>query len=90
MIKPENYSHYSQCPELVPARCYKSSQRVIYTDAYITEHDALEIYFDRARSIVNETFELLNKAIGHSEKMHCMFEEASYLQGFHDILDLVG
>lgn len=87
MIKPENYS---QCPELIPARCYKASQRVIYTDAYQTEHEALERCFDKARAISPEAFDLLNKALGHKDAITFMFEEASYLQGFHDVLDLVG
>ncbi len=76
-------------PEYLPARCFRASRRVIHTDKYITEHDALELCFDRARAIGHETFDLLNKAIEHSEKMHYMFEEASYLQGFHDVLDIV-
>ena len=87
MMKPDNYS---QCPELVPARCYKASQRVIYTDKYIMEHEALEKCLDKARSISLETFDLLNKALGHHDAIMSMFEEASYLQGFHDVLDLVG
>ncbi len=87
MRRPENYS---QCPELIPARCYKASQRVIYTDAYQTEQEALERCFDKARSISLEAFDLLNKALGHKDAITSMFEEASYLQGFHDVLDLVG
>lgn len=77
-------------PEYLPARCFRASQKVIHTDKYIAKNEALQKCIDRAQAIGHEEYELLNEALEHSEEMQYMFEEASYLQGFHDVLDLVG
>lgn len=94
MPNPKLFSNflneYSQMPEYLPARCFRASQKVIYTDKYIAENEALQKCIDRVRAIGHEEYELLNEALEHSDAMQYMFEEASYLQGFHDVLNLVG
>ena len=76
-------------PDFVSDRCYQASQSVIYSHEYSAENEALQKCIDRARAIGHEEYELLNNALGHKDAMQFMFENASYLQGFRDVLRLV-
>lgn len=76
-------------PDFISERCYKASQSVIYGNEYSKEEQALQKCIDRARAIGHEEYELLEKALGHKDALTFMFEHASYLQGFRDVIRLV-
>lgn len=86
MLKAENYFSHD---DFVPSRCHKASKQVIYTDKYLDEDKGLQQCIQRMQEIGHEEWQLLEKALGHKDGIMYMFEEASYLQGFHDVLDIV-
>lgn len=86
MIDAEGYFSHD---DFVSSRCYKSSQKVIYTNEYRDTEQALQRCIDKMKEIGRDEWQLLDDALHYKEKIMFMFEEYSYLQGFHDVLDIV-
>lgn len=85
-----NADYFAQSHEnFVPSRCYEASKKVIYTEEYREADQALNRCIEKMQKIGNEEWALLDDALHYKDTIMLMFEENSYLQGFHDVLDII-
>ena len=77
-------------PDFISERCYSASQSVIYNNAYNVRQEALRRCIEKAQTIGHEEWQLLEKALEHQNAINLMLERASCLQGFRDVINLMG